>query len=138
MMQELRFEKLVIPAADIGLENPLPPLQSTRDIHAESKKREIPGIPDEILRNMTYGHIPNILPYTLQDGYTRLRQPRAFHVAVLENEILRATFFIEYGGRLYSLEHKPSGRELLDRNPVFTALCCAAAPARRHTYFADV
>jgi hypothetical protein len=118
-MQELRFEKLVIPAADIGPENPLPPLQSTRDLHADRKKREIPGIPDEILRNMAYGHVPNILPYTLQDGYTRLRQPRELHVAILENETLRATFFLEYGGRLYSLEHKPSGRELLDRNPVF-------------------
>ena len=55
----------------------------------------------------------------MQDGYTRLRQPREFQVAVLENEILRATFLIEYGGRLWSLLHKPSGRELLDRNPVF-------------------
>ena len=60
-MSELRYEKLTIPAANLGPENPLPPLHSTRDIHAASKKAEIPGIPDEILRNMAYGHIPNII-----------------------------------------------------------------------------
>ena len=118
-MQELRYEKVIVSAADIGPENPLPPLHSTRDIHANCKQIEIPGIPDEILSNMAYGHIPNILPYTLQDGYTRLRQSRELKVAVLENEVLRATFLLEYGGRMWSLVHKPTGRELLDRNPVF-------------------
>ena len=118
-MHELRFEKLIIPAADLGPENPLPPLHSTRDIHADSKRVEIPGIPDEILRNMAYGHVPNILPYTMQDGYTRLREPRELQTGVLENEVLKATFLLEYGGRIWSLVHKPSGRELLDRNPVF-------------------
>jgi len=37
----------------------------------------------------------------------------------LENETLRATFLLEMGGRLWSLFHKPSGRELLSVNPVF-------------------
>ncbi len=55
----------------------------------------------------------------MQDSYTRTRGAREFRVAVLENEILRATFLLEYGGRLWSLFHKPAGRELLDRNPVF-------------------
>ncbi len=118
-MSELRYEKRIMPAADLGPDNPLPPLQSTRDIHTEKKPPEIPGIPDEILRNMAYGHIPNILPYTIQDGYTRHREPREFQIAVLENEVLRATFLLEFGGRLWSLLHKPSGRELLDCNPVF-------------------
>ena len=118
-MSELRYHQLTMPAADLGPDNPLPPLQSTRDIHTENQKTEIPGIPDDILRNMAYGHIPNIMPYTIQDGYTRHRQPREFQVAVLENEILRATFLLEFGGRLWSLLHKPSGQELLDRNPVF-------------------
>ena len=40
---------------------------------------------------------------------------------VLENDILRATFLLELGGRLWSLLHKPSGRELLAVNPVFQA-----------------
>ena len=37
----------------------------------------------------------------------------------LGNEILKATFLPELGGRLISLLHKPLGRELLNRNPVF-------------------
>lgn len=118
-MSELRFETLSIFAADLGPENPLPPLQSTRDIHAASQLQDIPGIPDDVLRNMAYGHIPNIMPYTMQDGYNRRKHPRDFSVAVLENQFLRATFLLEYGGRLWSLYHKPAKRELLDRNPVF-------------------
>jgi hypothetical protein len=72
-----------------------------------------------MLRNMNYGRVPNPLPYTMQDGYTRHLQPRDFRVAVLENEVLRATFLLEFGGRMWSLVHKPSGRELLAVNPVF-------------------
>ncbi|MBN1872802.1 MAG: DUF5107 domain-containing protein [Anaerolineae bacterium] len=117
-MSELRLEDWMMPAADLGPENPFPPLQTTRDIHTQTQQ-EIPGIPAEMLRNMAYGHVPNILPYTIQDGYTRERKPRAFRTAVLENEYLRATFLLEFGGRLWSLLHKPSGRELLDTNPVF-------------------
>jgi tetratricopeptide (TPR) repeat protein len=77
------------------------------------------GIPEEMQHNMAYGHITTLLPYTLQDGYNRQRCPREFRVAVLENEVLRATFLLELGGRLWSLFHKPSGRELLAVNPVF-------------------
>src|SRR5262245_17487213 len=103
-------------AADLGPENPLPPLVSTHDLHATGA---MPGVPDNMLKNMAYGHVSNILPYTLQDRYSRVRQPRDFRVAVLENETLRATFLLEFGGRLWSLVHKPSARELLDVNPVF-------------------
>jgi len=34
-----------------------------------------------------------------------------------ENETLKATFMLELGGRLWSLQHKPSGRQLLEANP---------------------
>ena len=116
-MSELRIEEWSLPAADLGPENPLPPLRSERDVHASIDAG--PDIPKEMLRYMAYGRVPGILPYTMQDGYTRRRQERAFRVAVLENETLRAAFFLELGGRLWSLVHKPSGRELLDANPVF-------------------
>lgn len=59
------------------------------------------------------------LPHRLQDDYDRTRTKREFKAVVLENEILRATFLIELGGRMWSLFHKPSDRELLYVNPVF-------------------
>jgi tetratricopeptide (TPR) repeat protein len=103
--------------ADLGPDNPLSPLPVTQDLHiVDSNKVDIP---EDMRHNMLYGHVANILPYTMQDGYNRQRHQREFRVAVLENEVLRATFLLELGGRLWSLVHKPSGRELLSVNPVF-------------------
>jgi len=116
-MSELRIETLVMPAAEVGPENPLPPLKSAGDVHVVDQA--ISGIPEEMLRNIAYGRVASLLPYTMQDRYTRQRTSRDFLVAILENEILRATFLLEVGGRLWSLYHKPSGRELLEVNPVF-------------------
>jgi len=65
-----------------------------------------------------YGSGGTLLPYRLQDGYTRELTPQVFDVAVIENEFLRATFLLGLGGRLWSLYHLPSKRELLDVNPV--------------------
>jgi len=116
-MSELRIEDLSMPGADVGPENPLPALQ--RGGSRKIDRERYPGFPEEMLRNMAYGHVANCLPYTVQDRYTRQLEERTFRVAVLENEILRATFLLELGGRLWSLVHKPSGRELLEANPVF-------------------
>lgn len=115
-MSQLRLETLTMPAAELGPENPLPPLQSGGDLHAV---HETPGIPDDMVQNIGYGRVKSILPYSIQDGYNRQRQPRDFRVAVLENDILKATFLLEHGGRLWSLLHKPRQRELLACNPVF-------------------
>lgn len=116
MVSELRIESWSMPAAHLGPEDPLPPLRGEADFLDLQK---IPGIPDEKLKSWIDGNPPNILPYTRQDRFTRQRHPRDFRVAVLENEFLRATFLLELGGRLWSLVHKPSERELLHVNPVF-------------------
>ncbi len=115
-MTTLRLSTYSMPAADLGPDNPLPVLRGERELHALE-----PGsnVPQAMVDSLTWGHPPNILPYTRQDGYSRERRPRDFRVAVLENEILRATFLLELGGRLWSLYHKPAGRELLSVNPVF-------------------
>ena len=109
-MSELRLETYSMPAADLGPENPLPALRGERELHALD---EGSNVPQAMVDSLIWGQPANILPYTRQDGYDRERQPRAFRVAVLENEILRATFLLELGGRLWSLVHKPTGRELL-------------------------
>jgi len=116
-MTELRLETYTMPAADLGSENPLPQIVSEHDLHANFEAPEY--IPDDMRRNFDYGQVPNIMPYTMQDGYGRETKPRDFRVAVLENDILRATFLLELGGRLWSIIHKPSGRELLAVNPTF-------------------
>jgi len=115
-MSELRIETYTMPGADLGPENPLPPFRPVRDYQIMA---EMPGLPPEMRESILWGHPRTILPYTIQDGYNRQRRPRGFRVAVLENEHLRATFLLELGGRLWSLWHKPTGRELLSVNPVF-------------------
>lgn len=116
-MSELKLETWHMPGADIGPHNPLPPIHTNPNLH--TAKYIAPDIPIEIVRNMTLGRVPNILPYTMQDNYTRHRHPKEFKVATLENETLKAVFLLELGGRLWSLVHKPTRRELLSVNPVF-------------------
>lgn len=111
----LTVEQLVMPAAAVGPESPLPPLPGATDVHATVSRE---GVPDEIARDLGYGFPPCMLPYRVQDGYDRHRTPREFPSIVLENEVLRAVFLPSLGGRLASLTHLPSGRELLYRNPV--------------------
>ena len=55
-----------------------------------------------------------MLPYRLQDGYGREKKPRKFMAATLENEHIRAVFLPELGGRMASLFHKKTNRELID------------------------
>lgn len=116
-MSELRLENWTLPAANLGPENPLPPIAAVRDLHAEMKVDA--SVPVEDREHLGWGAPPGLLPYRLQDSYDRSRTPREFQVVVLENEFLRAAFFPGVGGRLWSLVHKPTGRELLARNPVF-------------------
>ncbi len=115
-MSSLRLTTLTVPTAVIGPANPLPPLGSAADLHAEVEIGR--GIDDEMRVNLRYGHLPSIAPYLLQDDYGRQRVPTEHPVAILENDHLRATFLIGAGGRLWSLWHKESGRELLYRNAV--------------------
>jgi len=116
-MSELRFEEYLMPAAALGPESPLPPLAATGDLHAGPPLD--PDVPADEGRYFGWGGRATCLPYRVQDGYDRARVPRAFRAAVLENDILRAIFLPELGGRLWSLVHKPSDRELLYVNPVF-------------------
>jgi hypothetical protein len=128
-MSELRLETLSMPTAEVGPVNPLPPLFSTADLHTVVD----PGEADaEMRHNVGYGRVRSVLPYLVQDGYGRDRRPAEHKVAVLENDLLRATFLLDLGGRLWSLVHKPTGRELLYRNPVLQP----ANLALRNAWFA--
>ena len=115
-MTELRVENLTLPGALLGGENPLP---FFRDPAVSREVGVLDSLPLEKRENLGWETAFRVLPYRMQDRYTRQRQPLTFRSIVLENEILRATFLPEVGGRLISLVHKPLERELLHRNPVF-------------------
>ncbi|MFJ6698357.1 DUF5107 domain-containing protein [Streptomyces sp. NPDC091272] len=112
-VSRVQVSSLTLDAAVPGPDNPLPP------VHTNAAPRVNVGDADqEMVTNMAYGHLPTVLPYLLQDGYGRDRRPTALRTAVVENDVLRAEFLLELGGRLWSLVHKPTGRELLYRNAV--------------------
>ncbi|MFE0149126.1 DUF5107 domain-containing protein [Nonomuraea sp. NPDC059007] len=112
MTSTLRGGTLRLPATEPPRHGPLPILHGTRVTPG------ITGADPEMTAQIGYGQPYSLLPYTPQDGYSRTRRERELPVVVLENSQLTATFLPGYGGRLWSLEHRPSGRELLHRNPI--------------------
>lgn len=115
-MTELRLETLTIPGARLGEENPLP---FFREPEPSRQVKAAGSLPAEKRRLLGYETGFRVLPYRMQDAYTRRREDLPFRAVVLENEVLKATFLPELGGRLISLIYKPAERELLHRNPVF-------------------
>ncbi|MFI1721450.1 DUF5107 domain-containing protein [Streptomyces sp. NPDC020489] len=112
----IRREVLTLPAAELGPDNPLPPLRPLDTLH---RVEERDGLPRDMARQIEYEPLRSLLPVHLRDGYGRARAPRALAALVIENDRLRVTVFPGLGGRIASLHHKPTGRELLYRNPVF-------------------
>ena len=94
-------------------ENPLPPLRLVGDLHDDVDGT---GLDEEMARNIRYGHVSSVLPYLLQDDYSPELVPHETTVAILENSYLRAMVLLEFGGRLWSLQDKVAGRELLYNN----------------------
>ena len=115
-MTELSVEPLTLPGAALSGENPMPFFRDPAVNREVGVMDSLPLAKQELLGWETAFRV---LPYRMQDQYTRQRQPLTFRSIVLENETLKATFLPEIGGRLVSLVHKPLRRELLHRNPVF-------------------
>lgn len=59
------------------------------------------------------------LPYTVQDEYDRAHTPTDVPVLTLENDELTAVVTPQWGGRLWSLTSKSTGRELFYNNRHF-------------------
>ncbi|MEU7576951.1 DUF5107 domain-containing protein [Streptomyces sp. NPDC041068] len=113
----VRRDVLTLPAAESGPENPLPPLLPLRAVHTLDE-RDKEGLPRDMARQLGYEPLRSPLPTRVLDGYGRERTETRLDVIVVENDRLRATVLPGYGGRVHSLFHKPTGRELLYRNPV--------------------
>ncbi|MFE1300219.1 DUF5107 domain-containing protein [Streptomyces sp. NPDC058731] len=113
----IRHEVLTLPAADLGPDNPLPALRPLDETH-RIDDRDKAGLPRDMARQIGYAPLTGLLPVRVRDGYDRDRVPRLLDALVLENDRLRATVLPGLGGGIVSLLHKPTGRELLYRNPV--------------------
>ncbi len=114
-MTELRLELLTIPTARIGAENPLPMFRGEADLTAPTDG----SLSKEDMRYLGKDCGSRVLPHRMQDSYTRDRITTPHDAVVLENDVLVATFLPDLGGKLYSLYHKPSAREILHKNPVW-------------------
>ncbi|MGW8758537.1 DUF5107 domain-containing protein [Streptomyces albidoflavus] len=114
----IRHDRLTLPAAPLGAVNPLAPLRPLDETHTVDPAT-VPGLPPDMARGLALAPLTSLLPTRVLDGYERRRVPTALPALVLENSRLRATVLPGLGGRVHSLFHKPTGRELLYRNPVF-------------------
>jgi hypothetical protein len=115
-MTTLIVKNLTIPGSALLEENPLPIFRDPEiDVQVPLHETVTP----EKQAFFGWRAKRRVLPYRLQDRYTRRRDAVNFRAILLENEHLRATFLPEVGGRLISLVSKPTERELLFRNPVF-------------------
>ncbi|MFF5706023.1 DUF5107 domain-containing protein [Streptomyces sp. NPDC012794] len=118
MATTVRRAQLTLPAAPLGPDNPLPVLRAPDGVH-ELDERSRHGLPRDMARQIGYEPLRSLLPVRLRDGYGRRREEREFEAVVIENGRLRVTVLPGLGGRIHSLVHLPTGRELLYRNPVF-------------------
>ncbi|MFJ4785334.1 DUF5107 domain-containing protein [Streptomyces sp. NPDC088794] len=114
----IRREVITLPAVDLGPDNPLPPLRPLDEVH-RVEERDRDDLPRDMARQVGLAPLRSLLPARVRDGYGRERAPREINALVIENDRLRATVLPGLGGRVASLFHKPTGRELLYRNPVF-------------------
>lgn len=105
----LEFGTLRMPVAEPGPDSPWPLLPGA------GSSSTVVGADAEMTANIGYGQPATLLPYHAQDGYGRTPVGRDCRVAVLDDGRLRATFLLEYGGRLWSLRDLATGRELLHR-----------------------
>ena len=117
MATTVRRTTLTLPMAPVGPENPLPPLRPLDEMHTVDE-RERAALPAEMARQIGYEPVRSVLPARILDGYGRDRAPADLDALVIENDRLRATVLPGLGGRVYSLHHKPTGREFLYSNPV--------------------
>ncbi|GGE94657.1 DUF5107 domain-containing protein [Mycetocola zhadangensis] len=117
-MTALRRGTLTLPTSVWGPSNPLPNIFGTGDIHAASgfEDAATEGPTGEIAEDARASRGQTAPPYLDQDNYSAHEEPREHATIVLENEHLTATFLPGFGGRLWSLVDRDSGRELLHQN----------------------
>ncbi len=116
-LSTLKSGTIVLPTAPLRSPSVLPSLQPLRYIADQIEVDT--SVPTAAREYLGYGCETPILPYSELNDYGRERQLAEHPIIVMENEHLRATFLPDLGGRLWSLFHKGTDRELLYVNPIF-------------------
>ena len=96
-------------------ENPLPMFRDRR--HSGSLNYD-ETLTEKDAKLFAYETGFRVLPYRMQDRYTRDLKPIQLKTITLENDKLKATFLCDYGAKLHSLIRKSDNKELLFSNPV--------------------
>lgn len=109
----VKVQVMTIPGAPLEGVNPLPMFHAKAPVEQSCA----PDFPQALREDL--GNRSPVLPYQMQDRYSRRRIPLQKKTIVLENEYLIASFWPEEGGRLYSLFDKVNNAELLMSNPVY-------------------
>ncbi|MBD0711996.1 MULTISPECIES: DUF5107 domain-containing protein [unclassified Streptomyces] len=118
-MTTVRRAVLTLPGAPLGPDNPLPALRAPAGAGAHAVDAgTLALLPRDMARGIGRAPLRTLLPTPVRDGYGRDRAPLDLDTIVIENDRLRVTVLPGLGGRVHSLHHKPTGRELLYRNPV--------------------
>src|SRR4029453_12319611 len=105
----LTVTTVTLDMAELGPESPLPVLSGELD----QPYRIGDGVPEELRAAAAYGRVPNVFPYRMQDAYSRDRTPHEVPAVVLENSNLRAVVLPGLGGRVWELQDKRTGKQLL-------------------------
>lgn len=114
MKPELRFEEQVMEVSPKGEEASVPDFigSSIMQNNLEFSLEET----DEIYEG--YGKRSNSYPYRQYLMYNRQLTKKQVKTAILENDYLKAVFLPEFGGRLWELIDKTTGKNLLYTNDV--------------------
>ena len=109
------LSSISLPGSPDIYENPLPCFRDRNyDRNVNFDSSTAPEYLENVGKNLAF----RVLPYKMQDSYYRKRDICSVKTAVLENDIMTATFLTGFGGKLYSLYNKRDKRELLFKNPV--------------------
>ncbi len=121
----LFYEKLKTLLSDMGDESSVPSISNM--INVQNKTKSHLSEDDGLF--ISYGILPNSYPYKQRNTYTRDFEMGEIDVAVLENDLIKATFLTSLGGRLWSLIDKITGENLLYTNDVIRPSNLAAKNA---------
>lgn len=108
--------KLILPGFTNIETSSLPVLREK----SEHKKVELDAsIPKHLAEGLGKYTGFRVLPYKMQNHYSRSKELNELNTIEYENEKIRAIFLPDFGGRLYSLYNKELKKELLYTNSVF-------------------